>query len=120
MKRFYCENCGAEVQEDATLCPECGAFFVAIKCPKCGYRGKSHEFGRGCPRCGYLGDPPDEHQGSEDQKDARYRLRYGFARQFTMHRDATDPVRLPSWFFWLVLAILAGSFAILAQIYAGL
>tara|TARA_B100000614_G_C14090759_1_gene302777 strand:+ start:162 stop:491 length:330 start_codon:yes stop_codon:yes gene_type:complete len=109
MRRFYCENCGAEVDERDELCRECGAIFVAIKCPRCGFRGKQHQFVRGCPRCGFLGDDlrtTGDSRGNGNDADRRTRS----ARRREM----------PAWLFWVVLALLATSFIVLARIYAAL
>lgn len=52
--KFFCENCGSEVPENAKVCKHCGKFFVSIRCPKCGQVGDSKTFQNGCPNCGYL------------------------------------------------------------------
>jgi predicted RNA-binding Zn-ribbon protein involved in translation (DUF1610 family) len=54
--RFFCENCGIEVQAAAVTCPGCGLSFSAIRCPTCDYQGSAREFSGGCPACGYLVD----------------------------------------------------------------
>jgi predicted RNA-binding Zn-ribbon protein involved in translation (DUF1610 family) len=51
---FYCENCGNSVALKADSCPTCGRRFDAVKCPECGFSGKSALFSDGCPSCGYL------------------------------------------------------------------
>ncbi|MDA8411931.1 MAG: zinc ribbon domain-containing protein [Treponema sp.] len=51
--RYFCEHCGAEVKANARICPKCGRFFSAVKCPKCGFVGESEDFRAGCPVCGY-------------------------------------------------------------------
>lgn len=51
--KFFCENCGSEVPENAKLCKKCGKFFISVRCPSCGYTGTSKEFKQGCPQCGY-------------------------------------------------------------------
>ena len=51
--KFFCENCGAEVPENAKLCKKCGKFFISVRCPNCGRTGTSKEFKKGCPSCGY-------------------------------------------------------------------
>lgn len=51
--KFFCENCGSEVPEDAKLCKKCGKFFISVRCPNCGKSGTSREFKKGCPGCGY-------------------------------------------------------------------
>jgi predicted RNA-binding Zn-ribbon protein involved in translation (DUF1610 family) len=51
--RFYCENCGAEVNRGAGRCPSCGRLFSSIRCPGCGFTGDEALFKKGCPVCGY-------------------------------------------------------------------
>ncbi|MDR2135412.1 MAG: zinc ribbon domain-containing protein [Treponema sp.] len=51
--RFFCDNCGTEVDKTAKNCPVCGRFFASVRCPKCGFTGKEEEFAGGCPACGY-------------------------------------------------------------------
>jgi uncharacterized membrane protein YvbJ len=50
---FYCDNCGAVVGKDDTVCPQCGRVFSTVRCPRCGYSGEADEFLSGCPVCGY-------------------------------------------------------------------
>ena len=116
MKRFFCENCGKEVEESDELCRHCGALFVAIKCPQCGFRGKQHLFHRGCPVCGFLGEEnPVRHTVSLKGTAPEYNVpeekeekRRGFAR-------ARKPV--PDWVFWIALAGMVIAFIVLAQVY---
>jgi predicted RNA-binding Zn-ribbon protein involved in translation (DUF1610 family) len=51
--RFFCDNCGAEVDRDTKKCPRCGRFFASVRCPRCGYTGPEEDFAVGCPACGY-------------------------------------------------------------------
>ena len=51
--KFFCENCGEEVAQNARFCNKCGRFFSAVRCPQCGKVGSSHSFVNGCPSCGY-------------------------------------------------------------------
>jgi uncharacterized membrane protein YvbJ len=51
--RFFCDNCGAEVDRDTKKCPRCGRFFASIRCPRCGFTGVEENFTAGCPACGY-------------------------------------------------------------------
>ena len=51
--KFFCENCGEEVKQNARFCNKCGRFFSAVRCPACGKIGSSHAFTNGCPACGY-------------------------------------------------------------------
>lgn len=53
--KFFCENCGAEVAQNARFCKKCGRFFSSVRCPVCGKTGSSNAFVNGCPSCGYAG-----------------------------------------------------------------
>lgn len=115
MKRFFCENCGNEVDEADDICRYCGAFFVAIKCPQCGFRGKQHHFRRGCPVCGFLGEEgpvrfTETHEGTSslfpEPEITRKESRFARARR---------PV--PEWVFWLALAGMVIAFAVLSLVY---
>ena len=56
--RFFCDNCGHEVERDARSCAHCGRFFSSVRCPSCGYTSSEKAFSNGCPSCGYSA-PPD-------------------------------------------------------------
>lgn len=51
--KFFCENCGAEVDQSARFCKKCGRFFTSVRCPCCGFSGPANDFTNGCPNCGY-------------------------------------------------------------------
>jgi predicted RNA-binding Zn-ribbon protein involved in translation (DUF1610 family) len=51
--RFFCDNCGTEVDHDVQACPHCGRFFASVRCPACGFSGPEKLFTKGCPSCGY-------------------------------------------------------------------
>ncbi|MDR0486871.1 MAG: zinc-ribbon domain-containing protein, partial [Treponema sp.] len=51
--RFFCDNCGCEVEDNAKACPRCGRIFTSVRCPSCGYSGEEKLFANGCPKCGY-------------------------------------------------------------------
>jgi predicted amidophosphoribosyltransferase len=57
--RFFCDNCGSEVDRNAKACPHCGRFFASIRCPACGFAGAERLFAGGCPSCGYSAPPGD-------------------------------------------------------------
>lgn len=62
--KFFCENCGSEVPENAKLCKKCGKFFISVRCPNCGKTGTSREFKDGCTQCGYaVGKPGSAYAG---------------------------------------------------------
>jgi uncharacterized membrane protein YvbJ len=54
--RFFCDNCGEEVDNDVKACPYCGRFFASVRCPACGFSGEDKLFEDGCPACGYSAD----------------------------------------------------------------
>ncbi|MCL1837122.1 MAG: zinc ribbon domain-containing protein [Treponema sp.] len=55
--RFFCDNCGAEVDRGEKACPRCGRFFASVRCPACGYTDDENAFKNGCPSCGYSAPP---------------------------------------------------------------
>jgi len=112
--RFFCENCGGEVKANAKVCPHCGRFFSAVRCPVCGFTGESHLFVRGCPNCGYA--------GMEDEARSR---KGGFEIYDVDHLSGKQPARksgggVPSWVYWLAMALLGAFFLIMAVIYVRL
>jgi uncharacterized membrane protein YvbJ len=56
--RFFCDNCGSEVDRNARACPQCGRLLAAVRCPSCGFTGEESDFTNGCPSCGYSSPPP--------------------------------------------------------------
>lgn len=75
--KFFCESCGSEVPRNSRTCPQCGKFFAAVRCPKCGRTGSNDDFVNGCPTCGYAVNPDDGfHRGgysinlNDDKKSA--------------------------------------------------
>lgn len=118
-KHYFCENCSQEVEESDELCRHCGAVFVAIKCPRCGYRGKQHHFSRGCPICGFL-------SGDSPVKDGRSPSIGVTASHHDVSRVTSTPRTrrfaragkpLPDWWFWIAMGGLAAAFAVLAVLY---
>lgn len=120
MRRFFCGNCGEEVDQRDELCPHCGAVFSAIKCPQCGYRGKLHEFRHGCPSCGFLGEHRVRDTGGAPVPRASADSRPGFLRKLldlAAGRSASATDGPPAWLFWLILAAMVASFGALALVY---
>ena len=116
MTRFYCENCGHRVAEDDDVCPHCGAFFTAIKCPHCGYRGKSHEFHNGCPKCGYLANRPPTSSPSESRPHPRRSDRFDFWGRATGQKTKSRP----EWLFVVIVGVMLVAFAVLSIVYMNL
>lgn len=54
MRKFYCQECGAQVPLEVENCPFCYSHFGSVLCPKCSYSGPAQKFYNGCPKCGYL------------------------------------------------------------------
>jgi predicted RNA-binding Zn-ribbon protein involved in translation (DUF1610 family) len=55
--RFFCDNCGSEVGQNAKACQNCGRYFASVRCPSCGFTGDEASFKNGCPSCGYSAAP---------------------------------------------------------------
>ncbi|MFP4483219.1 MAG: double zinc ribbon domain-containing protein [Spirochaetaceae bacterium] len=126
--RFYCENCGKEVRASAKVCPHCGRFFSAVRCPVCGFTGESRLFLQGCPSCGYAGatgqpDRPDsgfevyDVESISGGEGASRRGRASPAGGGAAGRRRSAARGAPPWLYWLTLALLGLFFVIMAVIY---
>ena len=69
--RFFCDNCGHEVERDAKACAHCGRFFASVRCPACGYTDSEKAFSGGCPSCGYSAPPARRPEPAENPQPAR-------------------------------------------------
>ena len=67
--KFFCENCGSEVPENAKVCKVCGKFFISVRCPQCGAIGNHDDFAEGCPKCGYA-DPKSSKASKSTSNDS--------------------------------------------------
>ena len=103
--RFFCENCHKEVRPNAKVCPHCGRFFTAVRCPMCSYVGHARDFARGCPNCGYAGANADQSAGFET-------LDYDDGNSGNAPANPT-----PKWVWPLAIAILVLVFGALVLIY---
>ena len=114
--KFFCENCGAEVPQDAKVCKHCGKFFSSVRCPVCGTTGTPSKFSNGCPKCGYaVGKgkkvtPPLQKENRASRKSKKALLdaidsRNPQGSRYFRNADGT----LPVWSFFAILAILAGA-----------
>jgi uncharacterized membrane protein YvbJ len=86
--RFFCDNCGEEVERNASRCFRCGRYFSSIRCPECGFTGEEKKFAKGCPVCGYCdtGQKPD-------------RLPQTPSKPFHTKALFTRLEKLPSWVY---------------------
>ena len=103
--KFFCENCGAEVPENAKVCKKCGKFFISVRCPSCGKTGKSKDFEKGCPFCGYAVDSAQNYSLHGAQKHIIGSLKNYFAGlgKFSVSRINTKNYAhddsLPIWIY---------------------
>ena len=118
--RFFCENCGSEVRPDSKVCPSCGRFFSAVRCPNCDYTGDGKEFLHGCPNCGYSGT------GFHEQGARRGAVEEWYDSADIEGQPAsgalggskwTSPKGPPGWVYWLALGIVSITFLIMVIIY---
>ena len=96
--RFFCDNCGKEVEQDAQGCSNCGRSFLSVRCPSCGLTGEAKLFDLGCPACGYStkGAPGVKKSGAfHPVKEPK-------------EKEAYEPVTLPVWVYVVTGAIFIG------------
>lgn len=113
--KFFCENCGEEVAQNARFCNKCGRFFSAVRCPQCGKVGSSHAFVNGCPACGYAEKGKDK-KSKSSSKDSQFEAR-NQKSHFYMHKpkyssssaskNKAGNNSLPVWIYILTLGVLA-------------
>jgi predicted RNA-binding Zn-ribbon protein involved in translation (DUF1610 family) len=122
--RFYCENCGAEVKANAKVCPTCGRFFSAVRCPVCGFTGESSLFLQGCPSCGYAGAVGGGSSGSGKGKSGQGSGVSGFEVYDVSSISGREPLRkgrgAPPWIYWLTMALLGLFFVVMVFVYVRL
>lgn len=110
--KFFCENCGAEVPQNARVCRHCGKFFSSVRCPVCGTTGMPDKFANGCPTCGYAvgqgqripSPAPKEEKASRKSKKAL--LNAIDSRNPRGSRRRTNDGSLPIWSFFAIVGIL--------------
>ena len=90
--KFFCENCGSEVPENAKVCKTCGKFFISVRCPECGATGSHEDFKDGCPRCGYAVNKtsPSKSREFQKQKTARNKTASAKNRQAQKQKNAVN------------------------------
>ena len=109
--KFFCENCGAEVPQNARVCKHCGKFFSSVRCPVCGTTGSPGKFANGCPNCGYaVGqgqkiDAPVQKEEKASRKSKKALLAAIDSRNPRGRKRNVDGT-LPVWSFFLILGIL--------------
>ena len=110
--RFFCDFCGTEVKRNDRICPNCGKFFAAVRCPSCGLTGQAALFVKGCPSCGYAVLPGSEGEESSaaKKKPKKPRARHHAAPESRLQAQAAgDP--LPLWVYIAVACLLAAVLA---------
>ena len=113
--KFFCENCGAEVAQNARFCGKCGRFFSSVRCPVCGKTGSSNMFANGCPSCGYGGkDQPGVAGMSVQEAKEKAVQSKGHFYVHKRHSSSEKPSRprgdgsLPAWIYAVTFVALVG------------
>lgn len=116
--RFYCENCAAEVKPNARVCPACGRFFSAVRCPQCQYTGEANAFVYGCPNCGYAASagPAGKNQDTADWEVLGDADSLGSLEAGRPYHGA----EIPGWVWYLAAGILTLVFGVLVIVYLNL
>ena len=112
--KFFCENCGEEVLQNARFCKKCGRFFSAVRCPKCGKVGSAHAFTNGCPKCGYAEKGQMASVSSKDSKDfGPKKNHFYFHRRSAVSSSVNSfskkkysPSSLPVWIYAITVGLL--------------
>lgn len=112
--KFFCENCGAEVPQNARVCKHCGKFFSSVRCPVCGTTGSPGKFANGCPNCGYAIvqgqkiDAPAQKEAKATRRSKKVLLNAIDSRnpRGSRRRSRAADGALPAWSFLALFAIL--------------
>lgn len=112
--KFFCENCGEEVAQNARFCKKCGRFFSSVRCPKCGKVGSAHAFSKGCPQCGYAEKPTktsskNGSSGFSSQGPAKghfYFHKPGSGSANSTSRKNYNSSSLPFWIYGITFSLL--------------
>ena len=110
--KFFCENCGAEVPQNARVCRHCGKFFSSVRCPVCGTTGMPSKFANVCPTCGYaVGhgqkiSAPSQKETKASRKSKKTLLSAINSRNPASTRSKTADGSLPIWSFFAIVGIL--------------
>ena len=103
--KFYCENCGEIVSQNAKVCTKCGRFFSSVRCPRCGRVGTNDDFVNGCKDCGYAFTPTKnikQKQTVELNKPYFYSHSASKSEQKTKSQDSS----LPLWIYIFTISVL--------------
>ncbi len=108
--KFFCENCGAEVPQNAKVCRHCGRFFSSVRCPICGVTGPSSKFSSGCPSCGYAVNNGNKVAAPvKDDKMASRKSRRQLQDEIDKHNGKRrEDGSLPAWTFATMAVITLG------------
>ncbi|MDE6719681.1 MAG: zinc ribbon domain-containing protein [Treponemataceae bacterium] len=117
--KFFCENCGAEVAQNARFCKKCGRFFSSVRCPVCGKTGSSNAFVNGCPSCGYAGKDKGgiasfstiEQARNASEKKGHFFLHKKHSSQSAPGSKNRVDGSLPAWIYAVTLCALLGIIA---------
>lgn len=113
--KFFCENCGSEVPQNAKVCRHCGRFFSSVRCPVCGTTGTNKKFENGCPTCGYavgkgqkVKSPKNKEQMASRHSKKELKNAIDSRNPNTFARRARTDGTLPPWSILLIAAVLFG------------
>lgn len=113
--KFFCENCGEEVAQNARFCKKCGRFFSAVRCPACGKVGSAHAFVNGCPSCGYADKKTKSNGGISSNSSSRFNpadnkghffVRHPFTGSSRSRKKKQNPSSLPIWIYGVTFVLL--------------
>ena len=106
--KFFCENCGEEVPQNAKFCSKCGKFFSFVRCPKCFYTGDSKKFTTGCPKCGYAVKPYESMNGAKRGNNTNnFSLSSFLGSSQSSHSKAKNyDSSLPIWIYVVTISVL--------------
>ena len=97
--KFFCENCGSEVSENAKVCKTCGKFFISVRCPNCGYAVNKQQ---GASSTG-------NRKRQKNQRGKKSRSQYGFNTVFSSGKSGyvqNEESSLPLWVYIVTVSVL--------------
>lgn len=110
--KFFCENCGEEVAQNARFCKKCGRFFSSVRCPKCGKVGSAHAFSKGCPQCGYAEKPSGKSKEKQSENEnSNLKNHFYFHKPKNAFIDSSKKKNysgssLPVWIYGITFSLL--------------